>query len=346
MTSVPYLSIVIPTRNAAVKLGKLLRSIEASSYSDREVLVVDDGSTDDTLRKLERFPVRVLRASRNSGPAFARNLGAREARGEVILFLDSDVILEPDALAETARFFREHPDRAVMIGVYAPEPANKGAWPLYKALQCYSYYRGFPDVKEVTLLWAAIAAFRRDVFLRSGGFDTRFEKPSMEDLELGRRIARETPIHLNRRVVARHHFPAAFRKNAADHFDRGRLWVRIYLRHRRFDNYLSTPRRAAGRIAASASLPLLACAPFHPAAGWASAAAFGAYLASNWDLWAVVLRRSPRFLPAALLFDFALGLVLGAAALTAFGEAALDRRGRGSATRVPSGTCGTTSPNP
>lgn len=323
----PFLSIIVPTYNAAAELRKLFRSIEASTFDDHEVLVVDDGSTDGTLALLAAEGVRVLRTTTNRGPAYARNLGARAARGGVLLFLDSDVVLEPDALAETARFFRERPDRSVMIGVYSSEPVNEGPWPLYKALQCYSYYSAFPDVKEVTLLWAAVAAFRREAFLLSGGFDADISKPSMEDLELGRRISRTTPIYLNRRVVVRHRFPSTFAKNAADHFDRGRMWVRIWFRHRRFDNYLSTPRRAVGRIAASSVLPLLAAAPFAPAAGIGSAAALGVYAACNHDLWRVVARRVPRFLPTAFAFDFLLGLVLGAATAAACVEEAAGRIG-------------------
>jgi glycosyltransferase involved in cell wall biosynthesis len=321
----PFLSIVIPAYNAAGELVALLQSIQASTFDNWEVLVVDDGSTDGTIGLVEALPVRVLRTPRNGGPAGARNLGARAARGDILLFLDSDVLLEPETLGEVASFFRSRPDRSVMIGVYSPEPANEGPWPLYKALQCYSYYRGFPPVKDVTLLWAAVAAFRREAFLASGGFDERFGRPSMEDLELGRRISGTTPIALNRRVVVRHRFPETWRKNAADHYDRGRLWVRIYFRYRRFDNYLSTPRRAAGRLAASAALPLLAAAPFAPAAGIASGALFGAYLACNHDLWSVTARRLPRFLPRALVYDFTLGVVLGAAALVACAEEVAER---------------------
>jgi glycosyltransferase involved in cell wall biosynthesis len=321
----PFLSIIVPTYNASGELDRLLRSIEDSSFLDREVLVVDDGSTDGTRDLVAARGVRLLQTPSNRGPAFARNTGARAARGDVLLFLDSDVVLEPDALAETVRFFRTNPDRSVMIGVYSSEPVNDGPWPLYKALQCYSYYSDFPDVKEVTLLWAAVAAFRRETFLLSGGFSTDFARPSMEDLELGRRIARTNPIFLNRRVVVRHRFPSTFAKNAADHFDRGRLWVRIYFRYRRFDNYLSTPRRALGRVAASATIPLLAASPFLPAAGLASAAALGLYVACNHDLWRVVARRVPRFLPTALAFDYLLGLVLGSAAVAACGEEAIAR---------------------
>jgi len=252
------------------------------------------------------------------------------------------VIVRPETLAEVDRFFRDHPERSVMIGVYSPEPANEGTWPLYKALQCYSYYWRFPMVREVTLLWSAVAAFRRGLFLQSGGFSARFDRPSMEDLELGRRIAPADPIVLNRRVVVRHHFPSTLRRNVRDHFHRGYLWVKIYFRHHKFDDYLSTPRRALGRLSAFAVLPALAVAPFESRALLGAAAYFFVYLACNWDLWAVVARRSPLFLPAALGIDLLLGWVLGAAALSAVADEAVRILRR--AFRRPSRTLAAASP--
>lgn len=320
MAETPFLSLVIPAFNAIDELAVLLPSVEASEFRDFEVIIVDDGSTDGTPEFLRDHPVRVIETPRNGGPAFARNLGAREARGEIVLFLDSDVVIRPGTLGEVARFFREHPDRSAMIGVYDAEPANLGAWPRYKALQCYSYYWRFPPEKEVTLLWAAVAAFRRRVFLDAGGFDARFRRPSMEDLEFGRRLTRCTPIWLNRRVSVGHHFPATLAKNVRDHFDRGRLWVRIWFRHRSFDNYLSTPRRGLGRIGATVGVLLLLVSPLIPAAAALGAAALGVYLACNWDLWTVVARRRPTFLLHALVIDLLLGLVLGAAAVKAVAE--------------------------
>ena len=311
------ISIIVQTYNSRETLAKLLRSIEESMFTDYEVLVVDDGSTDGTLEMLQGDLVRVLKTPRNGGPSLARNVGARVAGGDVILFLDSDVILRPDTLDEVERFFRYYPDRSVMIGVYDPEPANPGAWPLYKALQCYSYYWRFPPIREVSLLWAAVAAFRKDVYLQSGGFDVGFNGPSMEDLELGRRISLSNSIFLNRRVVVKHHFPPTLRKNVRDHFHRGYLWVKIYFKHHRFDNYLSTPRRALGRLTAFAVIPSLLLTPFFPAAGWAAAVYFTIYLLCNYDLWAVVGKRAPRFLATALLMDYLLGVVLGAAFVSA-----------------------------
>ncbi|MBN1826909.1 MAG: glycosyltransferase family 2 protein [Candidatus Eisenbacteria bacterium] len=319
------LSIIIPTYNSSRTLVKLLRSIRGSGFDDCEILVVDDLSTDDTVEAIRPFGVRYFRMPRNGGPSAARNLGAREARGDVLLFLDADVVVWSDTLERTARFFREHPERSVMIGVYDPEPANRGAWPLYKALQCYSYYRSFPEVRRVTLLWAAVAAFRRDLYLESGGFDDRYDLPCMEDLELGRRISKRTPIYLNRAVRVRHHFPVTLRKNVKDHFTRGSLWVEIWFTHRIFDDYLSTPRRAVGRLAATAAVVALPFAALAPHALVLTGAGLAVYLACNHDLWRTVAEKRPLFLPAAFGMDFLLGLVLGAAAFHVFARESLRR---------------------
>lgn len=311
------ISVVIPTYNSRETLARLLDSLNSSVLTGFETLVVDDASTDGTMQMLESYDVNVLRMKDNKGPSAARNMGVRVAKGDVILFLDSDVVVLPETLGEVDRFFSGHPDHSVMVGVYSPKPANSGSWPLYKALQCYSYYRRFPDITRVTLLWSAVAAFRKDVYLSSGGFDVVFDRPIMEDLEFGRRISGTHPIYLNRRVVVRHHFPISLYKNMKDHFDRGNMWVRIYFKYRKFDNYLSTPRRAFGRLAATAVIPSLLLALFHPAVLPAAGACMLVYLLCNYDLWAVVARRRPLFLPVAFAMDYFLGLVLGLSAVWA-----------------------------
>ncbi len=314
------ISIVIPTYNARSKLVKLLRSLRDQPFRDCETIIVDDGSTEDLFFLRREFEVRVVRTGKRGGPARARNIGARQAEGDIVLFLDADVAVEPGTLSAVDRFFRLYPERSVLIGVYAPEPLNDGILPWYKALQCYSYYRDLPHISRVSLLWGAKAAFRRDVFLESGGFDESFDTPSMEDLELGRRISKKHTIFLDRDVIVRHHFPESFRKNAYDHFYRGYLWMRIFFRFGKFDNYLHTPRRGIGRIAASLVIPALAVMPFYPVTGWVAAAGLLTYIVCNYDLWSVVLERKPRILLPVLGIDFALGVILGAAAFRATGE--------------------------
>src|SRR5262249_17492022 len=93
---VPLLSVVIPTYNRALRLPLALQSVVDAALDPVEIVVVDDGSTDNTAEVVERFGrgVRYVRQG-NAGPAAARNRGIREARGDYILFLDSDDRLLP-----------------------------------------------------------------------------------------------------------------------------------------------------------------------------------------------------------------------------------------------------------
>ena len=97
-------SIVMPLYNAADRVEEGVRSVQAQSLSDWELLVVDDASTDDSVKRVEALAaedarIRVLRLERNGGPALARNAGIREARGRYIAFLDSDDAWAPEKLA-------------------------------------------------------------------------------------------------------------------------------------------------------------------------------------------------------------------------------------------------------
>lgn len=108
-------SIVIP----AYQSGHLLPACLAAAFKGknvREVIVVDDGSTDNTPEVLKEFPVRSMRHERNSGPVAARNTGAKKASGKYILFVDSDIEIAPDYAATLASFMKENPRAAAVSG--------------------------------------------------------------------------------------------------------------------------------------------------------------------------------------------------------------------------------------
>ena len=101
-------SVIIPTYNRASTVGDAVRSALAQSYSAKEVLVVDDGSTDRTSTTLAQFPgIRVLRQG-NAGPSAARNHGMRLATGDFLAFLDSDDMWDPGFLSVCVRYLEEH----------------------------------------------------------------------------------------------------------------------------------------------------------------------------------------------------------------------------------------------
>ena len=116
----PAVSVIMPAYNVAPYVGDALRSALAQTFTDLEVLVVDDGSTDATADVVAgiaaRDPrVRLIRQP-NRGLAGARNTGLRSARGDVFALLDSDDLWEPEFLAEQVAILRAHPDVHTVTG--------------------------------------------------------------------------------------------------------------------------------------------------------------------------------------------------------------------------------------
>jgi glycosyltransferase involved in cell wall biosynthesis len=133
MSSQPLLSVIVPAFNAAEFLGDALECIAAQSYPELEIIVVDDGSTDDTARVLAnlQLEVRYFRQE-NRGPAGARNTGLSLARGELISFLDADDLWTGDALPALTAHLKMHPELDVVLGLiqYARYQRGLGCRPL------------------------------------------------------------------------------------------------------------------------------------------------------------------------------------------------------------------------
>ncbi len=182
------LSIVVPAFNAGHELAESLPALKAAA-PDVELLVVDDGSTDDTVRVAGTHGARVICLSCNGGPAKARNAGAAEASGSVLLFVDADVVVRSDSIMRIRRTFADNPDVAAVFGSYDSTPRADGLLSRYRnLLHHYVHQQGNPEAET---FWAGLGAVRRTAFLAVGGFDAaRFPAPAIEDIELGYRLRR------------------------------------------------------------------------------------------------------------------------------------------------------------
>ncbi|MDR5683287.1 MAG: glycosyltransferase [Armatimonadota bacterium] len=198
------LSVVVPTYNRAEILRVCLRCLTEQTLSrDRfEVLVVDDGSDDHTRQVVTAFEsdlhIRYLRQPENRGRAAARNRGIREAAGEVVVFVDSDVFPTPG-------FLRAHAD------VHARGERVVGRGPLIltdRADGRFARGRLMRDASPA-FLDTANASVRRSHLLAAGGFDEGFRRYGWEDVDLGIRLRR---LGLRRvfsaRALAYHYQPA------------------------------------------------------------------------------------------------------------------------------------------
>jgi glycosyltransferase involved in cell wall biosynthesis/SAM-dependent methyltransferase len=171
-------SVIVPTKNSERTIEACLRSIRDQSYSDVELIVVDNSSSDRTRELAIKYADGVL--DRGPERSAQRNAGARQSTGEFLLFVDSDMVPSPEVASDVASTFRSDPDAA---GLVVPERSfGQGFWARCRALEKELYLRD-PDVE-------AARAFRRDTFESVGGYDEMIHGGG-EDWELPERIAQE-----------------------------------------------------------------------------------------------------------------------------------------------------------
>jgi len=181
------ISIIIPVYNSSRDLSECLAALQSLPFPGSEIIVVDDGSTDDPSSVANRMGARFFKMGQNSGPAAARNYGGRQAQGEILFFVDADVVVRPETVSHVVRFFDEHPDVAAVFGSYDTFPRAGGIVSQYRnLLHHFVHQDGNP---EASTFWAGCGAIRRSVFEGIGGFDEkRFPRSSIEDIEMGQRL--------------------------------------------------------------------------------------------------------------------------------------------------------------
>lgn len=236
MTAPPLsISIVIPVYNGGESFRWCLASIRNSLCAPLEIIVVSDGDTDGSWRVAEIFGATVLRLPTSGGPARARNVGARAAKGDIVFFVDADVTLHPNTLSQVEQRFLHSPDLAALIGSYDDAPGAENFLSQYKNL--FHHYTHQISSETASTFWGACGAIRRSVFQAIGGFDERYRKPCIEDIELGYRLKRSGyPIHLCKDIQVKHlkrWEPLSLLK--AEIFYRALPWTELILRDRHAD---------------------------------------------------------------------------------------------------------------
>jgi hypothetical protein len=200
----PRLTVIVPVHNGRLQLPRCLDALRSSAFTDFEVIVVDDCSTDNTREIAERSGARYVRTPYNMGPGGGRNLAARHAQGEILVFVDSDVVVPREALGIIAEDFARDAQLAALFGSYDAAPAWPDFLSQYKNLM--HHYVHQISKEEAVTFWAGCGAIRRSVFEEFGGFDLKkYPKPSIEDIELGFRLWRAgRRILLEKRLQVKH----------------------------------------------------------------------------------------------------------------------------------------------
>lgn len=194
---VPTVSVVIPTFNRGALLLEAVQSVIAQTWTDWELIVVDDGSTDcslDTVEALRDSRLRLVRLRHSGSPARARNAGAAVARGEWIAFLDSDDRWRPEKLSGQLAALGADPlaewsctDHGFIDDNGSLTPQRAGT--RYRATSGWVLGKLLRREATVALLTVLV---RRTTLDRIGGFDERF--PFRDDLDVILRLAASAPL--------------------------------------------------------------------------------------------------------------------------------------------------------
>ncbi|MGD0731340.1 MAG: glycosyltransferase family 2 protein [Terracidiphilus sp.] len=233
------ISVVIPACEAEKHLGHCLRALHESLLPAFEIIVVDDASRDATGKIAADFGVKVLHTDQRMGPAFARNLGAKAAAGDVLFFVDSDVCVRPDTLKKIGKRFDEDAALDAIIGSYDENPAEQDFISQYRNLMhAYIHQTG---AERASTFWSGCGAIRREIFLEHSGFSEEYGRPSIEDIELGYRLTRDhRKIVLDRSIQVTHLKKWTFWNLVkTDIMDRGIPWTELILRDRTMPNDLN-----------------------------------------------------------------------------------------------------------
>jgi len=228
-------SVVIPVKNGSCSITEALSALTSQSLKPAEIIVVDDGSTDDTVEKVKKFEKTKklknlkLISQNSAGPAAARNNGAKQARAEFLVFIDADCVPERDWLKEMLSPFSD-PKVAGVQGAY--KSSQKELMARFTQIEIEDRYHRMIFSKDIDWIGSYSAAYRRLVFLELKGFDKEFRKASGEDPDLSFSIQEHGhKLVFNPRAIVYHSHPTSLRSYLRKKFQHAKWRVLLYKRH-------------------------------------------------------------------------------------------------------------------
>lgn len=191
----PKVSVIIPTYNSSLTIEKCLESVFNQDYPDLKIVVVDDASVDDTLKKVSKFKAEIISNSENWGVAYSRNVGAKMADSDIIIFIDSDILVPSNIVSYTVKTLLEQPNILAIGGTYSENSKYSNFISDFKNLDLA--YRAILGPKHVKYLGSFFLAINKTTFLKAGGFSTDFSGSSAEDVEFGYRVSNGKNVMLS-----------------------------------------------------------------------------------------------------------------------------------------------------
>ncbi len=200
-SSTPLVSAIIPSYNYERTIGPCIDALAAQTYPNLEIVVVDDRSTDNSVAEAEKRGVTVVVNEANGGVAHARNEGVNSSSGEVLFFVDADVVVAPDAIERAVDQLLVTDDLVSVCGIYEPDPLIRDSlWEEFRSLQAYVWRAA--SIGDVSAGFFSLGALRRTAYDATGPFRTNLRQT--EEIDYGERLTRVGRILLSDKVRGRH----------------------------------------------------------------------------------------------------------------------------------------------
>lgn len=219
------ISVIIPLYNVEYTIGPCLTAVFASQHADYEVIVIDDGSKDDSVAIAARFPVKLIRLEKNMGLSHARNIGATHAQHDILVFIDADVMIRPDTLTIIDSFFEQRTDVSGVVGLLDENCPHDDFFSQYKHL--YMNFMFNKVSSPIRFLYGSIHALRRKDFQP---YDESLAYT--EDTDLGQKLsANGKTIFLLKHLLVTHLKQYGFFSILKNDFRIPFYWARLFFKY-------------------------------------------------------------------------------------------------------------------
>ncbi len=227
-------SVIIPCYNAEKTILRTLEALDAQTVKGFEAILADDGSSDGTVKTAKSFKPKnfrmVVLAEKHAGPAAQRNRGAEKAKGEILLFTDSDCVPDRNWVEEMAKPFSDK-NIAGVSGTYRTLNNDK-LIARFEGYEIAKRHEKLARQKQIDFIGSFSAGYRKNIFKKFGGFSSDFKRADAEDPELSFKIAKAGyKMIFNPNAVVAHPHVSTLKRFWKQKFSRGFWRVLLYRKH-------------------------------------------------------------------------------------------------------------------
>lgn len=232
-----HISVIVPTYNSEKTIDMCLNSIFNSTHKNFELIVVDDCSTDSTLEKVNKYKCKIIKLKKNQGVANARNMGAKKAKSDILIFIDSDVLIRQDTISKFIKTYKLNPKIKVFCATQSEKYLSDNFCAKFVTLNDFYNYKWKKNEKarEHSTITPECCLIEKKVFDEMNGFNTKYKMAGIEEYELSYRLDKKGYLRYIYKDILYDHCMVSLRKRANALLRRTSLYLPLFLKKRSFE---------------------------------------------------------------------------------------------------------------